>query len=110
MKKENIISREYDLSKSPPKLTEKQKKLSARLAVLPDEKIDLSDIPELDNDFWKNAYRVSESGLYKPQKKSVHIYFDVDVIAWAKSKGKGYQTRLNAILRKAMLDELKHKH
>ena len=52
MKKENIISREYDLSKSPPKLTEEQKKLSARLAVLPDEKIDLSDIPELDNDFW----------------------------------------------------------
>jgi uncharacterized protein (DUF4415 family) len=32
----------------------------------------------------------------------------VDVIAWAKSKGRGYQTRLNQIVRKAMLDELSH--
>jgi uncharacterized protein (DUF4415 family) len=28
------------------------------------------------------------------------------VLAWLKAKGKGYQTRINTILRKAMLDDL----
>lgn len=46
---------------------------------------------------------------YKPVKKQTTIRLDADVIQWLKSQGKGYQTRLNKILREAMLEELKDK-
>ncbi len=35
-------------------------------------------------------------------KKSVHLRIDPDVLAWLKAQGKGYQTRINAILRQYM--------
>ncbi len=34
---------------------------------------------------------------------------DSDVLEWLKSQGKGYQTRLNAILREAMIRSLQRK-
>jgi uncharacterized protein (DUF4415 family) len=39
-------------------------------------------------------------------KQHASVRIDADVMAWLKSQGKGYQTRLNSILRRAMLDEL----
>jgi uncharacterized protein (DUF4415 family) len=39
----------------------------------------------------------------KPIKKTENVHLDVDVIEWLKNKEKGYQTRMNAILRNAML-------
>ena len=75
------------------KLTlEKIKDLEA-LDKLSDEDIDYSDIPEID---WSNAVR---GKFYPPIKKSVTVRLDADVLAWLKSKGEGYQTRLNAMLR-----------
>ena len=44
--------------------------------------------------------------MYAPRKKSVTLRLDEDVIAFFKKDGRGYQTRLNAILRKAMYDSL----
>ncbi|GHV93440.1 hypothetical protein AGMMS50268_39430 [Spirochaetia bacterium] len=41
--------------------------------------------------------------LYRPIKKTVQIRIDADVLEWLKQTGPGYQTRANAILRKAML-------
>jgi uncharacterized protein (DUF4415 family) len=38
-------------------------------------------------------------------KKQLTVRLDADVIAWLQRKGKGYQTRLNALLRGAMLKE-----
>ena len=38
----------------------------------------------------------------EPVKKSVSIKLDADVLAWFKSKGKGYQTRINKALRDIM--------
>ena len=35
-------------------------------------------------------------------KKGVYVRLDADVIEWLKSKGKGYQTRMNAMLRVLM--------
>lgn len=35
-------------------------------------------------------------------KQEVKIRLDADVLAWLKAEGRGYQTRLNAILREAM--------
>jgi uncharacterized protein (DUF4415 family) len=66
----------------------------AKLKARKDEDIDYSDIPELDETFWKNAeVRLPET------KTAVYIRLDGDVLDWLKSQGKGYQTRINAILR-----------
>jgi len=40
--------------------------------------------------------------LYRPMKEAVTVRLDADVVHWLKRDGKGYQTRLNAILRREM--------
>jgi uncharacterized protein (DUF4415 family) len=37
-----------------------------------------------------------------PAKVPVNAKFDADVVAWFKSQGRGYQTRMNAVLRRYM--------
>ncbi len=62
-----------------------------------DEDIDFSDIPKLGSDFWKNAK------LRMPQTKdSVTIRLDHDVLTWFRGMGRGYQTKINAILKSYM--------
>ena len=39
----------------------------------------------------------------EPVKVSLSIKIDADIVAWLKHGGKGYQTRLNTILRRAMM-------
>jgi uncharacterized protein (DUF4415 family) len=39
----------------------------------------------------------------EPVKVPLSIKIDADVLAWFKTKGKGYQTRINKILREAMM-------
>jgi len=39
----------------------------------------------------------------EPVKVSLSIKIDADIVAWLKQSGKGYQTRLNKILRHAMM-------
>lgn len=46
--------------------------------------------------------------LYRPQKRQVTVRIDADVLEWLKSSGKGYQTRLNEILRHEMLESKTH--
>jgi uncharacterized protein (DUF4415 family) len=41
--------------------------------------------------------------FYRPLKTQASVRIDADVMEWLKRPGKGYQTRLNAILREAML-------
>lgn len=97
-----IIRYEVDLNNLPP-LTKKQKTELKALAAMPDNEIDCSDIPPLDDAFWKNAVR---NPFYKPTKTSTTVRVDSDVLAWLKSQGKGYQTRMNDILREAMLHSI----
>ena len=85
-------------------LTARQKKELAALASLPDDQIDTSDIPELPPGAWKNAVR---GRFYRPVKQPVSLRLDADVIAWLKKRGKGYQTRVNSILRQTMLADIK---
>jgi uncharacterized protein (DUF4415 family) len=59
-----------------------------------DEEINLSDIPELSDSFFKNAELV----LPKP-KVVVTLRVDADVMEWFRTKGKGYQTMMNAVLK-----------
>ena len=96
------VRHEVDLNNLPP-LTEAQKAEIETLAAMPDDQIDTSDIPELDEAFWKNA---EQGRFYKPTKTATTVRVDSDVLAWLKGQGKGYQTRMNAILRRAMLADL----
>jgi uncharacterized protein (DUF4415 family) len=68
-----------------------------RLKNMKDSEIDTSDIPSLDKVFFKNAK------LRLPESKSlITIRIDSDVLKWLKSQGRGYQTKINAILKTYM--------
>jgi uncharacterized protein (DUF4415 family) len=69
----------------------------AALRKMKDGQIDKSDVPELAD--WSGAV---VGRFYRPVKQPVTIRIDADVLAWLKSKGKGYQTRINRLLRAAM--------
>lgn len=97
--KTKIIKREIDLQ-NPPQLTDEQRARLSLLAKMPDSAIDYSDIPPLGDAFWAHAVR---NPFYKPTKQTTTVRIDADVLLWLKSAGKGYQTRINAILRDAML-------
>jgi uncharacterized protein (DUF4415 family) len=62
-----------------------------------DGDIDTSDIPEVTD--WTKAV---VGKFYRPIKEPVTIRLDVDLVAWLKARGPGYQTRINALLRAAM--------
>jgi uncharacterized protein (DUF4415 family) len=65
-----------------------------RLREMRDADINYSDIPKLDASFWKTAK------LTMPERKDrLTIRLDHDVVEWLKKNGRGYQTRINAILR-----------
>ena len=96
---------ELDLTNPPPLTVEQYAEIQA-LAVLPDDSIDYGDIPSLHEEFWKNA---KQNPFYKPIKTSTTVRIDSDVLAWLKSQGKGYQTKINGILREAMIRSLQHK-
>lgn len=60
-------------------------------------KMDLSEIPELDEEWFKKAkIRIPTA------KPLISIRLDSDVLEWFKSHGEGYQTRINAVLRMYM--------
>ena len=101
----NKIVRTYYDTENPPPLSDAEREQIARLAAMGDEDIDLSDIPEMkfENAFlWRDRHN---HPLYRPVKQSTTIRIDADVLLWLKAKGRGYQTRLNAILRDAMVRE-----
>ena len=91
----------YKQGELPPLSEERKAELKA-LAERPDSEIDYSDSPPLDDAFWARAV---PNPFFKPVKIHASVRIDADVLAWLKSQGKGYQTRLNAILRAAMLRE-----
>jgi uncharacterized protein (DUF4415 family) len=59
--------------------------------------IDYSDIPPLGDAFFAKAKEA-----WPPVKEQLTIRLDADVLTWLKSHGRGYQTRINYILRAAM--------
>lgn len=93
------VRHEIDLRQLPA-LTRAQKAEIKALAAMPDSEIDTSDIASLDERFWQQAVR---NPFYRPTKTSTTVRVDSDVLAWLKGQGAGYQTRINAILRDAML-------
>ncbi len=91
-----MIEHRIDLSNSSAPTNAEKAELE-RLAAMSDDDIDLSDVPEQTD--WSNGVR---GRFYKPVKQSTTVRIDADVLHWLRSKGRGYQTRLNAILREAM--------
>jgi uncharacterized protein (DUF4415 family) len=80
--------------KKIPKLTAKMRKELRALENMRDDQIDTSDIPE------RLGARPRHVGLFhRPEKKSITIRLDADLLAWFKKQGRGYQTKMNAILR-----------
>ncbi len=79
------------------KISRKQRKEITALAAMNDADIDTSEIPELKD--WSSAV---VGKFYRPIKKPVTVRVDADILAWLKSQGKGYQTRINALLRVTM--------
>ena len=97
-------------------MTEEQNKRIEDLAALPDSAIDTSDIPEWTDEDFANSIRLDGRPLsevmklYKVKKAPITARIDMDILEWLKSKGEGYQTRLNTILREAMRNDLRHHH
>ncbi len=88
-----------------PPLTEADRAQLLALSERPESEIDTSDIPELSGcEQWANAER---GRFYRPLKAQITAKVDKDVLAWLKADGPGYQSRLNAILRRAMLSARK---
>ena len=77
--------------KKPKQLTPAEKR---RLDETP---MDYSDIPELGKELFAKA-----TAALPPIKQQLTIRLDADVLEWLKSNGKGYQTRINRILRAVM--------
>ena len=66
---------------------------AAEIAEIDDKDIDFSDIPELDDTFWQNARLVTPD-----HTQSVTLRVKRSVLDAYKAQGKGYQTRMNAVL------------
>jgi uncharacterized protein (DUF4415 family) len=103
MRNNDVVLR-VDLDNPAPLTPEQQTEIKA-LVEMKDEDIDYSDIPPLTEEFWRTTKPLRDKHLYKPTKTSTTIRLDSDVLDWFKSQGKGYQTRVNSILRKQMLRE-----
>ena len=91
--------------KTLPVLTEDQETQLRELAARPESEIDYSDIPPVTREMLKDARR---GAFYQPVQRQITAHVDADVLEWLKGKGNGYESRINAILRREMLAEFKH--
>jgi uncharacterized protein (DUF4415 family) len=72
-----------------------------RLSVMKDSEIDTSDLPEISPRQFARA--IVRRGLRPmPAKAQLTIRVDSDVLAWFRKQGRGYQTRINTLLRAYM--------
>lgn len=65
----------------------------AKVDTLKDEEIDYAENPPLGDTFWSEA-------VLLPGKQQVTLRLDRDVLRYFKSRGKGYQTAINTVLRR----------
>jgi uncharacterized protein (DUF4415 family) len=78
-----------------------------RLAAMKDEDIDLSDIPEVTAEmFARGIVRRNLEPIQR--KKQLTLRIDSDVVDWYKNQGRGYQTRINSLLRAYMKEHQRH--
>lgn len=93
------ITRKIYRKDETPVLTAQQLAELEALKNMSDDEIDLSDAPEqLD---WSNAVR----GRFTHKKVMLRNELDADVLAWLESGEQDFRTRLNEVLRQAMMKE-----
>ena len=86
-----------------PPLGAEDRAVAERLAAKRDDEINNEDLPEHTDEQLRNAVR---GRFYRPIKEQITARVDADVLEWLRSGGKGYQARLNAILRREMITAL----
>lgn len=86
----------------PGETSEARRARLEALAAADERTIDTSDAPELTEAALADAER---GRFFRPRKQQITARIDADVLAWLRASGPGYQSRLNAILREAMLRE-----
>jgi uncharacterized protein (DUF4415 family) len=89
------------VSYTPETLPKLSQEYLDSVAAIKDEDIDYSDIPYMGGAKLRPR-TAADKAMYKPRKVSLTCRLDADIVAWLKEEGKGYQTRLNAILRHIM--------
>jgi uncharacterized protein (DUF4415 family) len=72
-----------------------------RLDAISDGDLDDAEIPEPTPEAFARAFARQELKPVPP-KRQVTLRIDSDVLQWFKGQGKGYQTRINALLRAYM--------
>ncbi|RKU38385.1 3-oxoacyl-ACP synthase [Candidatus Poribacteria bacterium] len=60
---------------------------------LPEDTIDTSDLPELEDDFWENAQRIVPEN---------YLQIEHEVLEWFKEQGQDYHDQINTVLRAYM--------
>jgi len=83
-------------------LTAQQQADLAGLEAMRDEEIDYSDLAATTPEQWREAKRAV---FYRPVKQQLTLRIDADVLEWFKSQGRGYQTRINKLLRQVMMND-----
>jgi len=90
---------------TPDQLAESKARMQAladRIEREGDAAIDYSDIPELTAEDFARAIPVGRPRRSPCGTVPITVRLDRDVVAWLKRGGRGYQTRLNALVRAAM--------
>jgi uncharacterized protein (DUF4415 family) len=94
-----IVRRDFDPAKPPHLSVKERAQIKALKAKQQEDDVDVSDIPELTEQFWRNAVR---NPYYRPIKQQLTLRLDADLVAWFKRRakdGRGYQTGINRALR-----------
>ncbi|MEM8720913.1 MAG: BrnA antitoxin family protein [Cyanobacteria bacterium P01_G01_bin.39] len=90
----------------PPMSKERAREIQA----LSDDEVDFSDIPELDEGFFKNAKLIKR----QPKTEAISIRVDTDTLEWFRATAKndpeirGYQTLINDVLRTYVTHQTKN--
>ncbi|MGC2030332.1 MAG: BrnA antitoxin family protein [Steroidobacteraceae bacterium] len=86
-------------------MTAKPKKAKRRKArSRPGKVIELQASVEDDVLFLAEEESGAEARWNRPRKRRISLRVDTEVVDWFKSKGPGYQTRINRILRRVMME------
>ena len=86
-------------------MTRKSKKIKRRKALSrPGQGIDLQASVEDDLLSLAEEETGAEPRWNRPRKQRITLRVDVEVVDWFKSRGPGYQTRINRILRRVMME------
>ena len=90
----------FEEGKAMPPLSDEEKKIIREAETVESDDCPFMTKKELEGfRHWSKVH----PEWYKPTKSKITIMIDNDVLAALKAEGKGYQTRINAILRKEVI-------